>query len=183
MGIFSELIDLFVIDPVKIATETVVEAGGIITNIARESTTALSQEVFPKRGSIVHCKLTGGVEHSGIYVGEGKIVELNGDGDIRKVNYNVFLYGDSWVRSGIRVYIACDTKGNVLYDSLIASRAERKAGEKRNYNLILSNCHNFTCECITGCIDNADTFFTFLEETISNKLNNGNSIKWLPWNR
>ena len=57
----------------------------------------LDDEVEPKEGSILYCKLTGiptplgTPEHTGVYVGGNNVIELNGSGDIISVSVREFL--------------------------------------------------------------------------------------------
>lgn len=95
-----------------------------------------------KPGAIVWCDLgLGWAEHSGIYVGNGRIVELSGDGIIREVTKRQFVNGDGFgARTGISIYAIC--KGNrVLSSESIAERAKRMVGNTRDYHLIFDNCH------------------------------------------
>lgn len=112
--------------------------------------------VKPKAGSVVKTRLMGGVDHTGIYLGKDKIVELSGDGDIRIVSHKKFIKGDddSFARMGIYMYVACaqDENGNcyALAAPDIARRARNSVGETRDYHLIFENCHMFTEYCING---------------------------------
>ena len=42
-------------------------------------------QVRPKKGSIVYCDLAFFVEHSGVYIGNNKIVHLDGSGYVEVV--------------------------------------------------------------------------------------------------
>ena len=55
--------------------------------------------------------LIGSAEHSGIYIGDGKIVELSGDGVIREVTKSQFLNGVVLgYRTGINTFISSKFK-------------------------------------------------------------------------
>lgn len=114
-------------------------------------------KVKPKRGSIVFAKIIPAFEHSGVYVGENKIVELTGEGEIRKTNSVGFtsglVYGD--------IYVACQGNQPIHLES-IAQKAESYVGSSKNYNLATENCHLFTAGCITGDFQNVNVLFTFL---------------------
>jgi len=139
------------------------------------------KNVKPVLGSIVKIDLAlSQIEHTGVYVGNNQIVELNGDGRIRKISKNEFING-SMLRTGISSYIACNLEGEPLGNPEIANRALEIVGKKRNYNLILDNCHQFVAGAITGKFENSDNFFTFLEKTIKTEMNYGNKINWLVW--
>ncbi|WP_052107747.1 hypothetical protein [Clostridium novyi] len=133
---------------------------------------------IPSEGCIVYCKL-GPAEHTGICINRNCIVELNGDGLIREVTAEQFL-DDSWFRTGINIFIACDENGKVLHDYRISERALNMLGSTRDYNIILDNCHQFTCGCILGDFENSNNFFWMVEDTISKEMNNGKPIKWIP---
>ncbi|MFP4698553.1 MAG: lecithin retinol acyltransferase family protein [Eubacteriales bacterium] len=141
-------------------------------------------EVTPKNGSILICSLGGrrphNEWHSGIYVGYNQIIELQGNGNIRKVSPEQFK-NDGLLRNGNEIYIACNKNGSVLSDVKIAQRAKQKLGSQRNYNVLLDNCHQFSSGCITGDFENANNFKKFLEWTISEELNRGNGVSWCPW--
>ena len=51
-----------------------------------------SASISPRIGSILYTGMAYGVaEHSGVYVGNGEVVELQGDGGIRKVSVQEFM--------------------------------------------------------------------------------------------
>ena len=141
-------------------------------------------EVTPKKGSILICPLGGkrpyNEWHSGIYIGYSEIVELKGDGNIRKVTPEQFK-NDGILRNGNQIYVACNKNGSILSDVIIAQRAKQKLGSKRNYNVLLDNCHQFSAGCITGDFERDDNFKKFLEWTISEELNMGDGVNWCPW--
>lgn len=118
-----------------------------------------NKKAAPVRGSIVVCELFNGMaEHTGIYIGNNKIVELNRNGNIRRVSFNKFL-NSSVNRTGTKIYTACDEFDEPLQFESVAENAESMGGEKRFYNIIMNNCHQFTSGCITGNFENADNFF------------------------
>ena len=133
--------------------------------------------VKPKVGSVVKTRLTGGLfDHTGIYVGENRIVELSGDGDIRIVSHKKFINGDdgSFARFGVFMYVACaqDDDGNcyALAAPDIARRARRSVGETRDYNLVFENCHMFTEYCINGKRDGGGILIS-VEQALWDKFN------------
>lgn len=143
-------------------------ANSLVDNVFRET-------VEPVVGSILHCSLFG-VEHTGVYVGAGEIVELLGTGSIRATSRSGFVDGTN----AITVYIACDDE--LPIGSLaVAERAKRKIGTARDYNLLLDNCHQFTVGCITGNFENPCNYFWMVESEISSTLNAGRSVTWRAW--
>ena len=157
--------------------------GGVVGNLGKSFVdNVIKKKVTPRSGCIVHCDLmVGNAEHSGVYAG-GNIIEVEGSGRIREVSPETFI-NSSAVRTAISIYIACDEDGEVLFDSDIAKRAKKELGKKRNYNVLMDNCHQFSSGCITGDFENSDNFFWMLTDTISKELNGGESIQWLVWDR
>jgi hypothetical protein len=68
----------------------------IVDNVFRD-------KVTPVVGSILHCSFFG-AEHTGIYIGDNKIVELTGSGSIRVTSPDGFIVGTN----AISIYVACD---------------------------------------------------------------------------
>lgn len=141
-----------------------------IDNVVRE-------RVVPINGSILYCSFFG-AEHTGVYVGNNKIVELLGSGEIRISSPEMFISGTN----AVSIYVACDSTDPLGGDE-IAVRAKRMAGRSRNYNLVLDNCHQFTSGCISGDFENADNYFLLVENKIERAMNNGASINWRVWER
>ena len=122
----------------------------------------------PIPGSVIRCKIAGGITyHSGIYIGNNRIVELEGEGHIRTVSTYEFL-SHPGPRTGFSSQVACDDAGNPLGSERVASRARAKIGDRVEYNLVTENCHKFTTGCLTGDFENDITLFTELEEIIKN---------------
>ncbi len=145
---------------------------GVIDNYVRDTVT-------PKPGSILHCSLYG-AEHSGIYIGNGEIVELQGklsrnSGAIHITNKDGFMAGTN----ALTVYVACYRDGSEpIALEQVAQRARAAVGETRNYHLLLNNCHIFTSGCITGNFSNNNSFFKDLQDTIRATYGNFN---WRAW--
>lgn len=145
----------------------------VIDNYVRDTVT-------PVAGSILHCSLYG-AEHSGIYIGEGQIVELQGklssdSGAIRIANKSGFIKGTN----ALTVYVACYGDGSQPIGSeVVAQRAREAVGQRRNYHLFNDNCHRFTSGCITGNFNNDDCFFIDLQNTIRRVYG---SFNWRAWN-
>lgn len=104
----------------------------------------------PAYGGIVQCELLFGfAAHSGIYVGNGDIVHLDGDGTVIKSKAKGFLDRlDGW-NSAISVYTDCmDLTPQGC--ARAAERAKAAVGQRYPYNLLDFNCHRFTARCVTG---------------------------------
>ncbi len=157
----------------------------------------------PPPGTPLKCALAGGfvadLAHSGVYLGDGAIAELDGGGVIKAVSVSEFLNGacGEWevavLRTGFRVYAACDRKsGEPLASPDVAAAARaaiEKAGRtKRQYDLLLNNCHRFTTQCVergggesnTNGEDGGIWMLERLEEAVSRVLNQGSPICWRP---
>lgn len=102
--------------------------------------------VKPVPGSVVYCDLGFGfIEHSGIYIGNGRIVALERDGRIVSRTPEGFTKGTT----AFCIYVSCS--GNHAVGSReAAERARDKIGCRRNYNVATDNCHHFSYGCLTG---------------------------------
>lgn len=129
----------------------------------------------PAIGSIVHCDLYG-FEHSGVYIGNGEIVELCRDGTIQVTNPRGF----SSCGRDSRVLVACQQRFP-LGSREIANRAIEKIGSRREYNVLIDNCHQFASGCVTGNFENSDNPFWMLADTIKRVMNSGEDINWREW--
>ena len=104
--------------------------------------------VTPQPGSVLYCDLWGGAEHSGIYVGNDKISNIEVDGiaqsTVRLSSPRDFT-SKSWM--GQQIYVSCDASGAVG-DPDVASGASSHLGEQAFYGLIFKNCHAFSTRCV-----------------------------------
>lgn len=131
----------------------------------------------PAFGSLVYCQL-GPVEHSGIYVGNNEIIQLNGKGKIEKVGLKGFTSHITTIDPSI--YFPCnDEYGYALELNLASTRALEMVGNRRNYNLIVDNCHQFSSGCMTGDYENADNFLWMLKDTFKRKFDC--NVFWKRW--
>jgi len=134
--------------------------------------------VYPVKGSVVYCDLAfGNAEHSGIYIGNNEIVHLDGSGNVEIVDPKEFLNRLDGFNLAISIYVSCDGSSAVGGDT-IAERAKKMVGEKRDYNLIFDNCHQFTSGCITGNFENSDNFLWMLKDTAEKEIN---ANTWRVW--
>lgn len=160
-----------------LATPLVIKAlsVGPISNVAESLVdNVLRDKVQPVPGSVVYTDLAFGyAEHSGIYVGDGRIVELNSKGDISVVTPRDFISGGS----GVSIYVSCKN-GAAVGGERVAAAALRKRYSKRDYNLILDNCHQFTSGCLTGKFENSDNFLMFLKQQAKESLG---ATEWRVW--
>ncbi|MEZ8358874.1 lecithin retinol acyltransferase family protein [Vibrio splendidus] len=97
----------------------------------------------------MYCDLAFGyAEHSGVYVGNGRIIHRNGKGLIEAASIRQFLADTS----AITIYISCDANGTSVGFDDIANDAEALLGTQQAYSVLSKNCHQFCSYCITGSI-------------------------------
>lgn len=144
-----------------------------IDNVFRDS-------VMPAEGSILYCDLAfGSAEHSGVYVGNGQIVHLDGSGSIELVTPSRFLNRLGGFNSAISIYVSC-RGDSAVGNRETARRALGSIGKSRSYNLIMDNCHQFTSGCITGNYENSDNFLWMLKETTRKEMG---ADTWRVWEK
>ncbi len=116
----------------------------------------MKEDVPLAPGSIVAVSLAFCFEHTGIYMGNGKFLELYGDGSINMVGKKDFLDGayrnnDFPVRTGIHVYVA--SQGDqpiVVKEAVEQGTTLYKKVKKIPYHVLHNNCHMFTGFCLFG---------------------------------
>lgn len=142
----------------------------LIDNYVREKTK-------PVMGSVLYCDLAFIAEHSGIYVGKGKIAHLDGSGKIETVTARQFLKRLGGLNPALSIYVSCNEE-TAVGSSRVAKLAKAMAGGERSYNVILDNCHQFASGCITGNFDNADNFLWMLKHTAEKEMS---ATSWRVW--
>ncbi len=119
-----------------------------------------NKPVYLEVGSIIAVKLGLIFEHTGIYIGDGQVIELYGDGSINQITLKQFMFGaykdnpsllDIVARTGLNIYTACH-KGNILSDHTAAERATllKARYQKIDYHILNNNCHMFSGFCLFG---------------------------------
>ncbi|AYN96913.1 hypothetical protein EAW52_24765 [Pseudomonas sp. LTJR-52] len=147
-------------------------AESIIDNYIRDTVT-------PQAGCVVYCDLGSVVEHTGIYVGNGEIIHLDGSGLIEKVSANKFIRRLGGLNPAQTIYVSC--RGEKPTGSVEASRmASSMLYSQYNYCVFSNNCHQFTSSCFTGNSENSDRFFMLLTETLRKEIEFDN---WRAWDR
>jgi len=132
--------------------------------------------IEPAIGSIVYCEIGLGLaEHSGVYIGNGEIIHLNGKGYIERVSPQAFIEDTT----ALSIYVGC----NGRYPSGCTSVADKAIEYERhistmNYNIMLSNCHQFTTACINHNLENSSTFLWMLKDVCEKELAIDN---WRVW--
>ena len=147
------------------------------TYVAKERSQIFSfmREVKPKIGSILAVGLGFGViEHTGIYIGEGYVIEQHGDDALKRVNLQEFMEGNGefYARGlNISIQIACDSLGNPLAKKSIAKNAkkmyENYERNTKEYSIVFNNCHQFCWECVEPKSYKTLALFTTLEEYVA----------------
>lgn len=138
--------------------------------------TIFNDNVEPGIGALVYCELFK-MEHSGIYLGGNRIAQLNGKGNIEVVSPSSFT--DNITTIDRDIFIPVKTDGTPISLYTAAENAKKMIGNKRDYNLILDNCHQFCSGCITGDFDNVDNFLVFTKNTFYNAVYD--KVKWQRW--
>ena len=118
--------------------------------------------VEPAFGAIVCCGIGGVFEHTGIWVGENTIIELDGNGLIKPVSAERFIGN----RSGDNIFVACDSNATPLALPEIGERALAQVYQYQDYHMIENNCHQFVWHCFDK-LKTPITSFSSLNEKIA----------------
>ncbi len=140
----------------------------------------IRDKVYPCIGSILYIDMAFGfADHTGVYVGNGQVVELSGEGIVQKVPVDGFMNTPALVNSAISIYVSSH-EGAAVGSSVVAQRALDMVGSWRDYNLILDNCHQFCSGCVTGNFENSDNFLWMLKGTVKKHMH---ADEWRVWDR
>jgi hypothetical protein len=112
------------------------------------------EKVIPEIGSVVCCGIGGVLEHTGIWVGDNTIIELDGNGLIKPISIQRFTKE----RSGNKMFIACDSTARPIACEVAASRALNNIFNCLDYHIIDNNCHQFIWQCFKPKDNNLTTF-------------------------
>lgn len=115
---------------------------------------ATEQQVKPRLGAIVCCGIAGVLDHTGIWVGDNTIIEVDGNGLVKPVSVQRFTD----TRSGRGIFIACDSLGVPLASEMAAQRAIAQIFQVRDYHLFDNNCHQFIWQCFQNDAKAITTF-------------------------
>ncbi len=110
-------------------------------------------------GAVVGCEIFHFFEHTGIYIGDGHIVELAGSGLVRAVSFHRFLAD----RSGAELMFATTPDGQIIGSDSAANRAIEQIFSVQHYDILRNNCHRFTYSCISGQSLPLTSFFDLKE--------------------
>jgi hypothetical protein len=115
--------------------------------------------VIPVEGSILYTDLFGEyAQHSGVYIGHGRIVDLNRHGEIQIVSPREFMSGGT----GTEIRVSC-IGSRAIGSREVARRAYLKVGQRRDYHMLFNNCHQFASGCLSGNYENEDSFLWMLK--------------------
>ena len=123
--------------------------------------------VEPVPGSVLYCDLMLAVEHSGIYLGQGKIADIvvdnlaSADSSVQHSTASEFT---SRSQLGRKIYVSCDKHGAVGHPR-VAMHAESRIGERRFYGLFFKNCHTFSTQCVEQSNQSHDAWSLGLPST------------------
>lgn len=127
-------------------------------------------KVTPVEGSVLYSDLWIGAEHSGIYVGNGEIsnIEVTGmaQSEVRLCGPGSFT---SKSTLGRKIYVSCNGDGAVGHP-LVAQEAYNYIGESSVYGLVIKNCHAFSNACVEQAQKERswhDTLRDFAESALS----------------
>jgi len=120
-----------------------------------------------KKGTILVCGLVWDkVMHSGIYVGDGMVIERHAKEGIRKIPLERFTEGK--LRTN-KIFVLTDENGNIIADAIWAYRAKLALKEKKKadkYNLLKNNCHMSTAKWVTVTFDQRIITFLHLKNVV-----------------
>lgn len=144
-------------------------------NLAESLIDTVRESAHPAIGSVVYCDLVFGyMEHSGIYVGNNKIVHLSSLGEVEAVTPPEFVEGTT----AMNIYISCKDDF-AIGSSIVSNRALDMLGHKRDYNFLINNCHQFSAGCLTGDFENnACNFLWMLKDKAEDSLQ---ANTWRQW--
>lgn len=130
----------------------------------------------PAVGSVLYCDLLFGLaEHSGVYMGNGEIMHLNKHGIIELVTPQSFIQNTT----AMSIYTSC--QGHMPAGShQVADNAAfyNRSIQRRKYNVLLDNCHQFSAACLSGDPDNSVNFLWMLKDAARDRLN---ADTWRVW--
>ena len=155
----------------------------------------------PSAGTPLLVSLALAFEHTGIYLGDNRVAELNGDGCVKDVSLTQFINGMSdgvWsVRNGTRIFAACDARTRRPLAAARTLKTARKAlaaaDAWNEYDFLKANCHLFTAACVRGILPGKRGFRRLLgggvasigrlEDLLAESLNDRRGIVWCPVRR
>ncbi|HFJ9454146.1 TPA: lecithin retinol acyltransferase family protein [Bacillus tropicus] len=146
-----------------------------LINKIRYSSTSLE----PGIGSPIYCDLLCGLaEHSGIYIGDFKVIQLNGCGLIEVVD--LIKFTDHISTTSRDIFFPLDKASSIPIEfDEACENAFDKVGETKKYNVAFNNCHKFTSGCLTGDFAQNNQLLDFMKCTTEEVY--GKPIEWCRW--
>ena len=149
----------------------------------------------PPPGTPLLVSLALAVEHTGIYLGNNHVAELEDDGSVAKVSLTHFLNGapdaELPLRNGTRIFAACDAFTRKPIGNERTFKLARKAAKLAlcpGYDLVQSNCHLFCASCAAGILPRGEKYRALsrmglmsiakLERVLAKEMNDGRKIAW-----
>ena len=170
----------------------------LMSNFRKTSRNSFFDNIFrdsvsPGIGSVILCDLSPipglsifdlNVEHTGIYVGDGKIIHRTGEygGKIEEITPSIFLDRLGGKNFAVSIYVACSGKTPInIINASTRAKLALKNSVYDGYDLLKKNCHHFTRYCITGDLDRSLLDFTFysLQQLLIDDFGLDN---WRVWN-
>lgn len=149
----------------RFGTDTICCEDKLTEWVTKTADALFLHNVRPAIGSVVYCNLALVAEHTGIYVGRGKIVQLNGKGKVELVTARKFCDRLDGINPSFTIFCPVDKNGKAIGNRQAAIRALEQVNKYEGYNLALHNCHCFTYSCLTGTEGYCPSF-TLLEATL-----------------
>lgn len=118
-------------------------------------------------------------EHSGIYVGDGQIVHLNGNGSIERVTPEIFVKRELNRAKDKRIFVSVKS-GRVYGEESNAKKALSMVGKKIDYRLFTNNCHMFTYGCVSGDFKDGPPYLSSLQSHLQECKG---VDEWILWDR
>lgn len=180
-----DLVTYAVTEPIKIVVQLVDEA--VDTTVKKSSMVpeSLKSPVCknnnePGYGAPVFTDIGFTVSgHSGIYVGNKRVIALNGMGEISEVSLEDFVSHPTTVYQHIYVPYYKHSPEWAIGFAMAGARAKEMLRKKRDYNVFIDNCHQFCSGCLTGDFENNDNALWMLKHTIEKE--HGEQISWEKW--
>lgn len=164
--------------------------------VSRERRNAAAGRLIgpPPPGTPLLVSLAVALEHTGIYLGNNEVVELQDNGRVVKVSLTRFVNGSASLvslRNGTRIFAACDAFTRKPIGKPDVAKVAREAAESGlfpGYDLLQRNCHLFCAACAAGIFPRGKAYRNLstnglmsigrLERVLSREMNAGKKISW-----
>ena len=132
--------------------------------------------IEPGVGAVVYCQLLS-AEHSGIYLGNGRIAQLSGTGKIEEVSLACFTNNITTFDKDI--FIPVDSFGCAISFEEAATHAKKMLDSTRSYHFLYDNCHQFSSGCLTDNFENDANFLWMVKSAFTEATNK--HVHWQRW--